>query len=123
MLHPAAVQSGTATAETVKGNVHEVTMYPARAPIDTGDLHDHMSRVAALMARMPRFGQAVMPRDVRWVRFRPNWFLDTAMVTTHGQIWVTFWSKVDLSDPPEYLGTLYGGNLVALTYPVSHTNR
>jgi hypothetical protein len=111
MLHPATAQSGTTTVGTVGGSSYEVRMHPARAPIDTDDLDDHISRVAALMARMPRFGQAELPPQVRWIRFRPNWLLDTATATSSGQLWVTVWPKVDLSDPPEYVGTLYGGNL------------
>jgi hypothetical protein len=69
------------------------------------------------MKRMPAFDQVVMPQGIRWYRYRPGWFLDTAMETTSGQIWVTYWPKGAASHPPEYLGTLYNGMLKNFALP------
>jgi hypothetical protein len=58
---------------------------------------------------MPQFAQATFPAGVRWFRYQAPWDLDTAMETTAGQLWVTYWPKSSTSHPPEYFGQLYGG--------------
>lgn len=110
-IHPTAAQPGGVTIETDRGTYEVLNAIPARAPIDTADLNDNTARVRALMARMPTFNQVMMLPGIRWFRYRPDWYLDEAMETTSGQVWVTYWPKTEASRAPEYFGQLYGGTL------------
>ena len=81
------------------------------------DFNSHMARVRALMQCMPPFNDVAMPQGVHWLRFRPNWYADTVTLTSHGELWITYWPKTDSSHPLEYLGRLAGGVLRPFRIP------
>ncbi len=80
-------------------------------------LNPDVARAAALMDRMPKFNQVVMAPGIRWFRYHPDWYLDTAMETTSGQVWVTYWPKSDSSHPHELFGHLNGGTITHTVLP------
>jgi len=93
------------------------TVVPTPSPAHQNLLDPAVARVAALMERMPMFNQVVMAPGIRWFRYRPDWYLDEAMETTSGQVWVTYWPKGESSHPPESFGQLYGGTLRHFVLP------
>jgi|GEM_PF-3540033 len=113
-------QSGGITVETDRGNYEMPNAVPARAPINVASLDNHMAEVRALSQRLPQLEQIVMPPDVRWFRYRPAWYLDMAMATNSGQVWITYVPRLPGASGathPEYLGQLYAGTVRRFILP------